>query len=426
MRVLVVHPAQQHSYYLASALAKKGWLEKYITTVYWKKWSFTYIVSLFLRGNFRKKAKARICEDLKDSDVLQFCEIEGLLKLLSMNVPAFRPFYKKIKYHTADRFAKKVAHFAIKHQVDAVVSFDDCSSLLFELLKKQAPQILRIMDVSAANILFMREIYERDVKLQPDFADILYKEREIVWNEDNIKRAEKEWKYGQIFLVPSHFVKKSLEFSRIREEQIRICPYGVDTVQFGAKKYYRFTEKYQRPIHFVYVGGVKELKGISYLLQTIERFSASEADLTVVGNVNLNAPEIQPYLKRAKFTGSVLHWEISEILMKADVFVFPSLGEGLSLAALEAASCGLPLIVSANSGINDAITDGQEGFVIPIQSVDILVEKMKWFIEYPQEIERMGRAARKMTFNYTWKAYEQRIGRIFEELEVRRTGKWEK
>lgn len=416
MKVLVVHPAQQHSYRLAAALRKKGWLDKYITTVYYKKFSLTYFASFFLDPGFRKKAQARKCDALADEDVIQFCEAEGLLKLLAMNTPKLRPYYKRIKYHTADRFAKKAARYAIRHKADAVVSYDDYSSLLFQLLEQRAPQIIRIMDVSAANILYMREVYERDMVLQPAFAAQLRKEREIVWDPDNISRTEQEIRHTQIFLAPSQFVVKTLKYSGVTDEQIKICPYGVDTEIF-AQKQYRLPEEMQRsPIRFIYVGGVKELKGIGYLLEAFSEIPESQAALTVVGQYNADSDALKPYLDRVNFTGPLLHAEVADHLQNADVFIFPSLGEGLSLAALEAAACGLPLIISENSGVNDLVTDGQEGFVVPIQSKEALVRKIKWFIEDPGRIEPMGRAARKMALQYTWDAYYQRIDVIFDEI----------
>lgn len=418
MKILVVHPAQQHSYRLAAALQKKGFLEKYITTVYCKNRSWTNLVAILLNGKFKKKAKQRVCMELPNDKVVQFCEIEGLIKLLTMNIDFFRPFYKKVKYHTSDRFACKVVQYVKKNPVDAVISYDDCSSVLFQKMAEETPDILRIMDVSAANVLYMRSIYEKDFEIKPEFAELLRQEREIIWNQDTITRTEKELLYAQLFLVPSSFVARSLQYSGIKKEKIRICPYGVDTEVFAAKEYYDFQKSGDRAIKFVYVGGVKELKGISYLLEAISRIPKEKAKLVVVGNYRPDDENIQKYKDRVTFTGSVLHSEVSKILKETDVYVFPSLGEGLSLSTLEAASCGLPLIVSENSGVNDAMTEGEEGFIIPIQSADAIEECMRRFIDSPCLIKEMGIKARKMALSYTWNNYYNRMGRIFETLDL--------
>ena len=416
MKVLIAHPAQQHSYRLAIALKKAGMLDKYITTVYYKNRSLTYFVSKFLKGSLKIKAENRHCTYIDDNEVIQYCEGEGLLKLVALNTRFLKKKYDLIKYNTADRFAKKVAKYAIKHHVDAVVTYDDCSPLLFEELQKKAPNILRILDMSAANILYMRNIYERDMDIVPSFANRLRKERSICWNPIIINRAEREIKATQKFLVPSNFVAKSLEFSGVKTEQIILCPYGVDVSQFSMKKFDENQFIHTRPIRFIYVGGVKELKGIAYLFDAFMEIPTDDAILTVVGSYCSSDDDIKPYLERIRFTGNILHDEVANELKNSDVFVFASLGEGLSLSTLEAAACGLPLIVTENSGVNDGISD-KEGFVIPIQSKDAIKEKVLWFINHPEKIYPMGEAARKFALLYSWDAYYERIGKIFYNMQ---------
>jgi glycosyltransferase involved in cell wall biosynthesis len=413
MRVLVAHPAQQHSYRLATALKKIDMLDKYATTVYYKRGSWTALVAGLLKGRFKTKAINRRCEALTDDEVIQFCESEGLFKLLILNTKYFRKLYKRIKYHTADRFAKKAAKYAIKNNIDAVVTYDDCSPLLFEILKEEAPNIKRILDVSAANILFMREIYERDFELAPDFADRLKQERAIVWDADITARAKREIEAAQKFLVPSEFVARSLEFSGVAKNRMYKCPYGVDTSMFDLKEYHSSGNDISRPIKFIYVGGVKELKGISYLLHTFEKIPPNRATLTVVGKYDPKDEDIQPYKDRVEFIGSVLHSEMPDLLKQYDVFVFPSLGDSYALSVMEAAACGLPVIVSENTGTKDLVSDGVNGFIIPVQSVNDVCKKVEFFINHPDQIEIMGRKARQMAERNTWAVYYKQIGVLF-------------
>ncbi len=416
MKIIVAHPAQQHSYRLAAAVKNKHSLYKYITTVYYKKPSLTRLAAFMLRGNFKIKAQSRRCSEFSDKYVVQFCEGEGLLKLLALNTPFLKKRYRQIKYHTADRFAKKVAKYAIKNEADAVIFYDDCSPLLFETLEKKAPEILRITDMSAANMLYMRSIYEDDFRLAPSFAEHLKNERKSVFNRENSERSEREIAATQYFLAPSSFVKKSLVFSGVKDENIFICPYGVDTLDFPQKEYLSRDEMSDRPVKFIYVGGVKELKGIYYLLEAFLNIPEADAALTVVGEFDSNQSELKPYLDRVNFTGRVLHSEIPELLRQHDVFVFPSLGEGMSLSVLEAASCGLPLIVSENSGISDAFTDGEEGYIIPIQSVEAIQTAAEKFISHPEKIEEMGRKARNTAALFTWDAYNKKISDFLDAI----------
>ena len=194
------------------------------------------------------------------------------------------------------------------------------------------------------------------------------------------------------------------------------CPYGVDVSQFSPKDYQENLVARTRPIRFIYVGGVKELKGISYLLEAFNEIDPDEAELTVVGNYNEDDADTALYKERVRFTGNILHSAVADELRRADVFVFASLGEGLSLSTLEAAACGLPLIVTENSGVNDGMTSGVEGFVIPIQSKDAIKEKVLWFIDHPENIEGMGQAARKFALKFTWENYYNNMATVFRSM----------
>jgi len=411
-KVLVVHPEQQHSYELATALNRAGLLCGYITTVYYRKYSFTYLISLLLNGTLKKRARSRQCSSISSDKVFQYCELLGLFKLMCSYVPFLRRFYVGTKRFVADVFAHKVACYAIKNRVDAVIDYDYTSPLLFEILKVKAPHIKRIKDMSAANRLYMRMIYDLDMCLSLSFANRLKSERPEVWDKIIIDRAKREIVSTQDFLVPSQFVEQSLKFSGIEKENMHLCPYGVNLEQFLPKQKYDISSS--RPVKFIYVGGVKELKGIYYLLEAFSQFSVEDAQLTIVGAVNMNDEDIAPYVIKDNihFTGLVLHDEIPKLLNKADVFVFPSLGDSFALSVLEAMACGLPVIVSENTGSQDLIVNGKEGFVIPIQSVEAIVEKVKWFVEYRDKIEQMGKAARELAIKYTWERYYGNVADI--------------
>lgn len=422
MKIIVAHPAQQHSYRTAIALHRESRLDRYLTTVYRKRFSLTAVAAALLRGKLKEKALGRTCPELPDAEVVQFCEAEGLLKLFAMHVPCVRKYYQRLKYATADRFAKRVAGYAIKHRVDAVITYDDCSPLLFEILRERAPAIRRITDMSSASLLFLRKIYEADTEKAPAFANRLRTERSIVWDDAVLQRAERELQATQDFLVPSAFVAKSLKDYGIAEKQIHICPYGVDTGMFSQKTYSGLKN---RPLECVYVGGVKELKGIYYLLEAFRQLPQEKAQLTVVGAANTEDDDLQPYLKHVTFTGPVLHTEVSAILKRSDVFILPSLGEGLSLSALEAAGTGLPLIVSENSGVNDVMEDGREGFIIPVQSTTAILEKIEYLIQNPGRLETMGLAAREMAEKYSWENYYARLNEVMSEM-LEQSESWEK
>ncbi len=86
---------------------------------------------------------------------------------------------------------------------------------------------------------------------------------------------------------------------------------------------------------------------------------------------------------------------ISTIVGIADVFVLPSLWEGMSLMLLEAMAAGLPIIATDVSGSRELITDRENGFLVPIKDSNALAEKLRLLLCDPVLREKFGRASLK-------------------------------
>lgn len=79
----------------------------------------------------------------------------------------------------------------------------------------------------------------------------------------------------------------------------------------------------------------------------------------------------------------------------ADVFAAPSRIESFGLTALEAMACGTPVVAFRTGGLPDVVIDGETGLLEDhIGSVAGLTEKLRWFLQHPDERQTMGAAAR--------------------------------
>jgi glycosyltransferase involved in cell wall biosynthesis len=96
--------------------------------------------------------------------------------------------------------------------------------------------------------------------------------------------------------------------------------------------------------------------------------------------------------------------------------VFPSLVEGFGLTALEAMACGLPVILSSNTFAEDVITDGVEGFIVPIRDSAAIAERLRLLAADPELRARMGAAARRTAEQHSWTRYGRQIVGIFRDL----------
>jgi glycosyltransferase involved in cell wall biosynthesis len=96
---------------------------------------------------------------------------------------------------------------------------------------------------------------------------------------------------------------------------------------------------------------------------------------------------------RIHFLGS--RSDVADLLAASDLFVLPSLWEGLSMALLEAMATGLPIVASEVSGTVQAIVPGQHGLLIPPGETQAIVDAVRQMLSDPDRARAMGEAAKQ-------------------------------
>ncbi|MFI5460777.1 MAG: glycosyltransferase family 4 protein [Isosphaerales bacterium] len=96
---------------------------------------------------------------------------------------------------------------------------------------------------------------------------------------------------------------------------------------------------------------------------------------------------------RVQFVGAVD--DPADYLRAADVFVLPSLAEGMSNSLLEAMSTALPCVVSGIGGNTDLVADGQTGRLVQTATPSAWSETLLELLEHPANARRLGEAARR-------------------------------
>ncbi|MDK0557894.1 glycosyltransferase family 4 protein [Clostridium perfringens] len=415
-KVVIAHPGRHHSFRLASALKKDNNITiKYITTVYNKPNSILMnFIKKFISKTNRERLNNRNNKDLCDDEVIQFYQISGLIEILLSRFDKSKKIYSIWHKITSKKFGIKVAKYAIKNNFDAVICYDTNALECFKYLENNKSNIIRIMDVAATNWIYMKEIYENDMLICPELKEKLRCEVGNYLTFKNQKYIKEEINRSQYLIVASKFVKKSYEFSNFPSNKILICPYGVDLNNF---KYCTKKEKERiEPLNFIFIGGTKQLKGIYYLLEAFKRIPNKTATLTIVGECNLSNKFMSRYKNKVTFTGLLMHDDIAELLKTMDIMIFPSLGDGFGLSVIEGMACGCPIICSENSGVADLIKDGENGFIIPIQDIDEIINKVNWFVENREIIPQMSIMANETAKMYSWDNYNVNISTIVKNI----------
>lgn len=127
----------------------------------------------------------------------------------------------------------------------------------------------------------------------------------------------------------------------------------------------------------VYVGRLDATKGLPLLLRAFRLLDVDRKELTLVGGWSTRKMKsfLHPYLLDPR-----IHFAPGDplpALQAADVFVHPSYEDGYGYAPVEALACGVPVIVTRDTGMKEYVRNGENGFVVPTGDIDALVHRLQ-------------------------------------------------
>lgn len=183
--------------------------------------------------------------------------------------------------------------------------------------------------------------------------------------------------------------------------KISTIPNGIDPANFlhmpdqaGARR------KLRLPLHVPIVAAVgrpRPVKGYSYLIEAWRQISVQfpQAHLVFLGD-GPDRTQLAQMVMEYGLDASVLFlgdWDnIPHLLPAFDLFALPSLHEGMSNAALEAMTAGLPVVATAVGGTPEIVIHEQTGVLVPSANVDALAEGLLQLLADPEKAQRMGDA----------------------------------
>lgn len=144
-----------------------------------------------------------------------------------------------------------------------------------------------------------------------------------------------------------------------------------------------------QPLRVINTGGITLRKGTPYLLEAFRMILKQEptARLMLTSGISDSMKPILPRYRDLPidWTPPLPHPQLAERLRRADVFVLPSLEEGLARTSLEAMACGLPVVVTPNTGSNDLVSEGVNGSIVPIRDPQAIADAILMWWQKIQE-----------------------------------------
>ncbi len=199
--------------------------------------------------------------------------------------------------------------------------------------------------------------------------------------------------------------------------KFQLCRLGVDPAQFN----YRAPQAGIGPLKLLCVGRLTPAKGQVLLVQACARLREAGVDfsMTIVGEGpdrgRIEAAVIEHQLQNhVTLTGALTQAGVRAQLAQADVFVLPSLAEGIPVVLMEAMSSGIPCLSSPVNGIPELIEHGHTGLLATPGDVDSLTTQLLKLARDPVLRERLAPAARaKVISHFDLDRNVRQLSRIF-------------
>jgi D-inositol-3-phosphate glycosyltransferase len=215
-------------------------------------------------------------------------------------------------------------------------------------------------------------------------------------------------------------------------ERVVVVPPGVDLTLFQPMDRVEARREigYASGRLLLFVGRLERLKGVEVAIRALALLRDRRHDdvrLLIVGEDSHEGDESEmDRLKaiasevgvrdRVDFIGSVAHHELPYFYAAADVCVMPSYSESFGLVALEAQSCGCPVVASGVSGLRSVVRDEVSGYLIDEHEPAPYAERIGRVLADRELAEQMGRRGRLLAQRFSWTRTADRLEVLFDTL----------
>lgn len=394
-RVLISHPTgNQNVRNALASLAEQGMLEEFWTTIAWDAQSgWNRLLPRGMRTQLERRTYAGIPrERIKCIPSREMVRLGARPRFLNgLLTSGERPFSIIGVYRHLDG---KVARRVRSLHPDAVYAYEGGARETFREAKRLG--IKTIYELPSSHWYWEHRLLSEEAERNPAFAGLLPKLQDspshMLWKDEELSLAD-------FVFVASRHVRDTLS-GVVPDEKIRTVSYGAPPI-LSRKPTPR---QANQPLKVLFVGALIQRKGISYLLDAVNRLGA-EVELTIVGRRFQPNQQVDEALNRVRWFETMPHGQVLDLMMESDVLVLPSLCEAFGLVVTEAMACGLPVILTPNVGAADLVSDGREGFVVPICSSEAIAERLHTLHRDRELLAAMSRNAQATAAVRSWESY---------------------
>lgn len=402
--IIISHPTgNQNSRNAAEAFYKADRLARFYTTIAWNSQSrLAKLLPAGLAATLKRREYDRIPAKLISTQPsLEVCRLlAGKLKLDFLTEHETGLLSVDAVYHAFDSYVAKQLHR--QQGISQIYAYEDGALETFKSAKQQNGQTLYELPIGYWRAA--QEIMGEEAQLKPEWAKTILSMRDSV---QKLARKDQELALADKIIVASQFTADTLKLSEARDKETIVIPYGspqpVDQPNFSRHK----------KLNVLFVGGLSQRKGLSYLLDAANLLN-DKIELTIIGSRIAECAPLDAALQQYRYIPSLPHHEILKEMDRHDVFVFPSLFEGFGLVILEAMARGIPVIATPHTAGPDVITDGEDGYIVPIRSHQAIAEKLELLAGDRDLLDQLKTAALSKARLFSWAKYQNQLATLLE------------
>lgn len=231
----------------------------------------------------------------------------------------------------------------------------------------------------------------------------------------------------KVILLSKGLIPTAEKF-RVEKSKIAIIPSGVDSARFNPEcpevkeKASRLKEKLNIGDEIIigYVGRLYPAKGLTYLFSAVKEIADKHPRiaLLIIGD-GAQRYELETMAKDLKIKTIFAGWQhdVLPYYSLMDIFVLPSLFEGLPNVILEAMAMKKAVVATRVGGNPDVLSNGVNGFLVPVRDVSQLAVALEKLIEDDELRIRMGAVNRqKVEKHFLWSKTVDRVEKIYSEI----------
>jgi len=199
--------------------------------------------------------------------------------------------------------------------------------------------------------------------------------------------------FTTLTIAVSQAVKDFLIESQItRPEKVIVIYNGTEPPHSMQKKAEPFKDE---KMTIVSIGTLNEQKGMQYLIQAMIKVLKEfpKVNVVIIGHGPYKA-ELEKQVKKMKLTSKIkltgFVKDVYDELLKADIYVQPSVSESFGLAILQAMSVGLPVVATNTGGIPEVVTSGKTGILVESKNPETLADGLLELLRDHKKAIKMG------------------------------------